>query len=64
MQLAARRDALLSGAVRYCGRDFPQADLQQRIRVLLARRDPRLSRAALSRAVCEALDWRKPDGGL
>ena len=31
---------------------------------LLAQRNPRLSRAALSRAVCKALDWRKPDGGL
>ena len=36
----------------------------ERIRALLAQRRPRLSRTALSRAVCEALDWRKPDGGL
>ena len=53
----------MSGAARYCGRDFPDPDLQ-RIRALLAQTDPRLSRTALSRAVCEALDWRKPDGGL
>ena len=53
----------MSGPVRYCGRDFPEAALE-RIRALLARRRPRLSRTALSRAVCEALDWRKPDGGL
>jgi hypothetical protein len=24
----------------------------------------RLTRAHLSRLVCEALDWRKPDGGM
>ena len=53
----------MSGPVRYCGRDFPEAALD-RIRALLAQRDPPLSRAALSRAVCTALDWRKPDGGL
>ena len=53
----------MSGPVRYCGRDFPEAALE-RIRALLAQRRPRLSRTALSRAVCEALDWRKPDGGL
>ena len=54
----------MSGAParRYCGRDFPAADLDL-IRAL-ARREPRLHRTALSRAVCEALDWRKPDGGL
>ena len=53
----------MSGAARYCGRDFPESDLQ-RIRALLAQRNPPLSRTALSRAVCEALEWRKPDGGL
>lgn len=53
----------MSGAARYCGRDFPAAELDL-IRALIARRDPPLSRSALSRAVCEALGWRKPDGGL
>ena len=53
----------MSDTVRYCGRDFPESDLEC-IRALLAQRNPRLSRQALSRALCEALDWRKPDGGL
>ena len=53
----------MSGTLRYCGRDFPDSALEC-IRALLAQRNPRLSRAALSRAVCKALDWRKPDGGL
>ena len=34
------------------------------IRTLIAEHDPPLNRAALSRVVCERLDWRKPDGGL
>ena len=38
---------------RSCGRDFSEPDLQ-RIRALLE------SRPRLSRAVCEARDWRKP----
>ena len=53
----------MRGTLRYCGRDFPESALEC-IRALLAQRNPRLSRAALSRAVCKALDWRKPDGGL
>ena len=53
----------VSGSLRFCGRDFSPAELD-RIRALLAHTDPPLSRTKLSQAVCEALDWRKPDGGL
>lgn len=53
----------MSEPVRYCGRDFPEQELDL-IRTLIAQRDPVLSRTALSRAVCEALQWLKPDGGL
>lgn len=53
----------MTGGGRYCGRDFPAAAIAH-IRTLLAQRDPPLHRAALARAVCEHLDWRKPDGGL
>ena len=53
----------MSASVRYCGREFPASELEL-IRVLIAQRQPRLSRSALSRAVCAALQWRKPDGGL
>ena len=49
--------------VRYCGRDFTPEELAL-IRRLAARRDPAPGRTALSRAVCERLGWRKPDGGL
>ena len=53
----------MSGSLRFCGRDFLPAELD-RIRALIAHTDPPLSRTKLSQAVCEALDWRKPDGGL
>ena len=53
----------MSRPARYCGRDFPDEELEL-IGALIAQREPRLHRSALSRAVCEALDWRKPDGGL
>ena len=47
---------------RYCGRDFSAAEIDW-VRALIAQR-PALRRAALSRALCERLGWRKPDGGL
>lgn len=48
--------------LRYCGRDFSEADMAT-IRGIL--RDPRYrTRATISRAVCEALGWRKMDGGV
>jgi hypothetical protein len=48
--------------MRYCGREFTEDEIEL-IRQLLAGR-PRLSRAGLSRAVCEQLTWRRPDGRL
>ena len=48
--------------VRYCGRDFSPEELQTIARILSE--DPHRTRASLSRLVCEALGWRKPDGGL
>ncbi len=50
-------------SARYCGRRFAASELEL-IRGLIAQRRPRLSRTALSQAVCRALHWRKPDGGL
>ena len=51
------------GGGRYCGRDFSAEQIQW-IRKISARREPKWNRRAISRAVCEHLDWRKPDGGL
>lgn len=48
--------------MRYCGREFSDADLDL-IRQLIAE-VPRRNRAQLSRVVCERLGWTKPDGGL
>lgn len=53
----------MTHARRYCARTFSDAELAL-IRTLIAKHDPPLNRAALSRVVCERLDWRKPDGGL
>ena len=50
------------GAYRYCGRDFSSEEIET-IRAIVAR-DPGNSRTAISRLVCEALQWYKPDGGL
>lgn len=50
------------GPVRYCGRDFTPEDLLT-IQGILAE-DPGRSRYALSKAVCERLGWRKPNGTL
>ena len=47
--------------VRYCGRDFSEADLAL-LQQLLRDRDAYPTRAAVSRALCEALDWRRPNG--
>jgi hypothetical protein len=46
----------------YCGRDFHADDIAL-IRRLIAE-DPARSRAELSRLTCQALAWRKVDGGL
>jgi hypothetical protein len=49
-------------SARYCGRQF-SADELACITELIAQ-DPRRSRAQLSRLLCQALRWYKPDGGL
>ncbi len=46
--------------MRYCGREFPAADLAS-IRQLIADH-PTATRARLSRLVCEQLTWRRDDG--
>jgi hypothetical protein len=48
--------------MRYCGREFTEAEIEL-IRQVLAGQ-AQLSRAGLSRAVCEQLTWRRPDGRL
>lgn len=48
--------------MRYCGRDFSAAEMES-IRALIAEHAS-ANRARLSRLVCEALDWRRPDGRL
>ncbi|MDY6823770.1 MAG: DUF4338 domain-containing protein [Thermodesulfobacteriota bacterium] len=48
--------------MRYCGRKFTPAELGS-IRALIAA-NPKASRAALSRHVCELLQWYRPDGRL
>lgn len=47
---------------RYCGRDFSAADLE--CIAELIRHSPGISRAALSRRICERFGWVKPDGKL
>lgn len=48
--------------MRYCGREFTQAEIDV-IRGLLAGSPP-LNRYRLSQAVCERLNWRRANGGL
>jgi Domain of unknown function (DUF4338)/Transposase DNA-binding/Transposase Tn5 dimerisation domain len=48
--------------VRVCGREFGSATIAQIEGILSA--DPSLSRRALSRRVCELLDWRAANGKL
>ena len=48
--------------LKYSGRQFSEEQLQQ-VRALIAA-SPNSSRAAISRQVCQLLDWRKADGGL
>jgi hypothetical protein len=49
-------------SVRYCGRDFSAAEIERIRRCMAAR--PQANRSALSRMVCEELDWRRADGRL
>jgi hypothetical protein len=44
----------------YCGREFDPADIQTIKRLM--HDDPRLTRTALSRRLCELFEWRKPNG--
>lgn len=48
------------GQVRYSGRVFTEAEIDQ-IRTLI-QENPKLSRVAISRRVCELTAWTKPDG--
>lgn len=48
--------------MRYCGHVFTSSDIEL-IRALLAS-VPTLTRAGLSREVCERLNWRRADGRL
>ena len=61
---AAREAGLIntSGPMLYCGRNLTAAKFEL-IHALLAQRPP-LTRARLSREVCERLNWRRPDGRL
>ena len=54
---------MLSSAERmkYCGREFTGLELAQIRRIAEV---PSRTRCAISVRVCEALNWRKPDGGL
>ena len=49
-------------SVRYCGRNFTPHEIET-IRRIIAK-DPQRKRAHISRLVCEAFDWYKPNGGL
>jgi hypothetical protein len=48
--------------MKYCGREFTDTELAGIRRLLVE--DPKTTRWALSRLLCETLGWRKPDGGL
>ena len=48
------------GARRYCARTFSALEIEQICALIAARPDAR--RAELSRLVCTALGWRRPDG--
>lgn len=48
--------------MRYCGREFTEGDIEL-IQRLLAD-TPGINRAKLSRLFCEAVGWKKTDGGL
>lgn len=54
--------ATLVGVHRYCGKEWSLEDIGE-IRALLTR-EPNASRMRLSRLVCEAFDWRRPNGKL
>jgi hypothetical protein len=47
--------------MRYCGRDFTEAEIDLICELL---RTPKMNRARLSREVCERLGWRRENGAL
>ncbi|MFQ5592243.1 MAG: DUF4338 domain-containing protein [Phycisphaerae bacterium] len=53
---------IIGGAVRYCGREFQVAEVEAIRRIITDH--PNAGRTALSRMVCEELEWRRPNGGL
>lgn len=57
-----RRDIAAGGTLRYCGRDFSAAEVEQILGII--GEDPARTRWAISQRVCEVLGWRKADGGL
>jgi hypothetical protein len=48
--------------MRYCGREFTDAEIEMMRRLLTDQ--PQLTRADLSRVLCERIGWRRPDGRL
>ena len=48
--------------MRYCGREFTTADVEMICTLVID--SPLMSRAKLSRIVCERLNWRRPNGAL
>jgi len=50
------------GKMRYCGREFGEDEVGLIKNIISS--DPKLNRQRISKLVCEALDWYKPDGGL
>ena len=48
--------------MRYCGREFKEVEIEL-IRKIISS-EPKLNRKKISKLVCEALNWYKPDGGL
>lgn len=53
----------MTAGLRYLGREFSETEMAQ-IRAITEDRTHYPTRAAISRAVCSALSWRKRDGGL
>ncbi len=64
MQLSTpgRQRLIIGNCLRYCGRDFAAAEINTICRIIET--NPSANRAALSRLVCSALEWLRPDGGL
>jgi len=48
--------------MRYCGREFKEAEIQLISEIISS--EPKLNRHKISKLVCEALNWYKPDGCL